>query len=202
MFGLGKKSSDAWLLAGLGNPGDQYARNRHNIGFMAADEIASQYGFGPWKSKYKAEMAEGSIDGVKVILLKPQTYMNLSGESVASAAKFYKIPTSRVVVFYDEVELPPGKMRVKLGGGNAGHNGLKSMDEHMPDKNYWRVRLGVGRPPHQQMDLADYVLGNFNSDEMRWVKDLTKSVAKNVNLMLAGQDSEYMNKVTLDTKGN
>lgn len=200
MFGLGKKSSDAWLLAGLGNPGDKYAKNRHNIGFMAADAVADAYGFASWKLKYKGEMSEGSIKGAKVILIKPQTYMNLSGESVQAAAKFYKIPPEQIIVFYDEVELPSGKMKVKQGGGHAGHNGLRSLDECLPANNYWRVRLGVGRPPHKDMDLADYVLGNFSSEDMGWVENLTKVVARHISFLLGGNDSEFMNKVTLDTR--
>jgi PTH1 family peptidyl-tRNA hydrolase len=200
MLGFKKKTNDAWLIAGLGNPGDKYARNRHNIGFMAAQKIADVYGFGPFKSKYKGFISEGSIRGHKVILLMPQTYMNVSGESVQGCAKFYKIPPGKIVALYDEIELPPGKMRVKKGGGNAGHNGLKSMDEHLPGTDYWRVRLGVGRPPHKEMDVADYVLGNFTAEDDKWLNGLLKAVAEHVPQLLDGKDSEFMNKVTLDTK--
>ncbi|MCE7887931.1 MAG: aminoacyl-tRNA hydrolase [Alphaproteobacteria bacterium PRO2] len=200
MLGFKKKTNDAWLIAGLGNPGDKYARNRHNIGFMAAQKIADTYGFPPFKSKYKGLIAEGSIKGRKVILILPQTYMNVSGESVQPAAKFYKIPPEKIIALYDEIELPPGKMRVKKGGGNAGHNGLKSLDEHLPGTDYWRVRLGVGRPPHKEMDVADYVLGNFAAEDDKWLGGLLKAVAEHVPQLLDGKDSEFMNKVTLDTK--
>ncbi|MGB4106266.1 MAG: aminoacyl-tRNA hydrolase [Alphaproteobacteria bacterium] len=202
MLGFKKKSNDTWLIAGLGNPGDKYVRNRHNIGFMAAEKIAQAYGFSSFKSKYKGLVAEGSIKGHKVILLMPQTFMNLSGESVQQAVRFYKIALERIVALYDEIELPPGKMRVKKGGGNAGHNGLKSLDEHLPGTNYWRVRLGVGRPPHKEMDVADYVLGNFATDDQVWLEGFLKAVAEHIPQLLDGKDSEFMNKVTLDTKGN
>lgn len=201
MLGFKKKTtSDAWLIAGLGNPGDKYARNRHNIGFMAAEKIAEVYGFGPFKSKNKGLISEGSIKGHKVVMVMPQTYMNLSGESVQPVAKFYKILPERIIALYDEIELPPGKMRVKKGGGNAGHNGLKSLDEHLPGTDYWRVRLGVGRPLHKEMDVADYVLGNFTADDDKWLGGLLKAVAEHVPQLLDGKDSEFMNKVTLDTK--
>jgi PTH1 family peptidyl-tRNA hydrolase len=195
-----KQANDLWLVAGLGNPGDKYARNRHNIGFMAAEKIAQDYNFGPFKSKNKGLISEGSINGQKIILVMPQTYMNLSGESVQPIAKFYKIPPERIIALYDEIELPPGKMRVKQGGGNAGHNGLKSLDEHLPGTNYWRVRLGVGRPPHKDMDVADYVLGNFTADDEKWIGGLLKAIADHIPQLLDGKDSEFMNKVTLDTK--
>jgi len=203
MFGLSKKSSgsgDAWLFAGLGNPGAKYEKNRHNVGFMAAEKIAREYNFSPFKAKYKGLLSEGNIKGQKVILLMPQTFMNLSGESVQPTAKFYKIPPERIVVFYDEIELPGGKVRAKKGGGNAGHNGLKSIDEHLPGKDYWRVRLGVGRPPHPEMDVADYVLGNFSKEEMGWVEKVIEAVAVHLPLMLENNDSEFMNKVTLSTR--
>ena len=134
-----------WLIVGLGNPGGSYARNRHNIGFMAADEIVRRHCFSPWRSKYQGQIAEGTIAGEKVLVLKPETYMNLSGQSVAAAARFHKIPNGNVIALHDEIDLPPGKVRVKKGGGAAGHNGLKSIDAHLGN-DYWRVRLGIGHP--------------------------------------------------------
>ncbi len=195
-----KTPNDMWLIAGLGNPGAKYARNRHNIGFMAAEKISEVYGFSPFKTKNKGLLSEGNIKGQKIALLLPQTYMNVSGESVQPVAKFYKIPPGRIIALYDEIELPPGKMRVKKGGGNAGHNGLKSLDEHLPGTDYWRVRLGVGRPPHKEMDVADYVLGNFAADDQVWLDGLLEAVAEHIPQLLEGKDSEFMNKVTLDTK--
>jgi peptidyl-tRNA hydrolase, PTH1 family len=188
-----------WLFAGLGNPGDEYARNRHNIGFMAVDKIAAVYGFPDFKKKHKGLIAEGKIGKYKVVLLKPQTFMNISGESVASAVKFYKISEKRIVVFYDEIELPPGKLRVKVGGGNAGHNGLRSIDEHLPSTDYKRVRLGVGRPDHD--NVSAHVLGNFSKSDKNWLEELFEAVSKNVDYLLDDNDAEFMNKVTLATKG-
>ena len=143
--GKTKVSDTPWLLVGLGNPGREYARNRHNIGFMAVDEIAREYGFPIWKRKFQGQMAEGRIAGEKVILLKPETYMNLSGEAAGTAARFYKIPPERIWVFHDEMDLPPGRLRTKHGGGSGGHNGIKSLDQHLTPA-YGRVRLGVGHP--------------------------------------------------------
>ncbi|MGH7109981.1 MAG: aminoacyl-tRNA hydrolase, partial [Stellaceae bacterium] len=133
------------LIVGLGNPGAQYARNRHNIGFMTAEAIARGHGFTPFRNRFKGEVAEGTIAGARRLLLKPQTFMNLSGESVGAAARFFKLAPEEVVVIHDELDLKPGKLRVKRGGGNAGHNGLRSIDAHLgPD--YWRVRIGIGHP--------------------------------------------------------
>jgi PTH1 family peptidyl-tRNA hydrolase len=191
-----KKDTPMWLFAGLGNPGDKYANNRHNIGFLAIDEIADRYGFPPFRSKFQGQVSEGKIGGKKIVLLKPQTYMNNSGQSVAPAAKFYKLPPEQIIVFYDEIELEPGKIRVKQGGGNAGHNGLRSMDDHLPSKEYWRVRMGVGRPEHG--DVADYVLGNFSKGvEKNLANELVKNAAEHVALLLEEKDSEFMNKVVL-----
>jgi len=187
-----------WLFAGLGNPGDEYARHRHNIGFMVIDKIASDHDFPDFKKKHKGLISEGKVGRHKVALLKPQTFMNLSGESVAPAAKFYKIPEEKIVVFYDEIELPPGKLRVKVGGGHAGHNGLRSMDEHLPTTNYKRVRLGVGRPDHD--NVSAHVLGNFPKSDAAWLEDLFEAISNNVKFMLDDNDAEFMNKVTLATK--
>jgi aminoacyl-tRNA hydrolase len=147
------------LFVGLGNPGAQYARNRHNIGFMAADAIAARHGFGPWRGKFQGEIAEGRLGTEKVLMLKPGTFMNLSGDSVRAAAQFYKIPPEDIVAFHDELDLAPGRVRVKTGGGHAGHNGLRSIAAHMgPD--FVRVRLGIGHPGDKRQVTA-YVLGDF-----------------------------------------
>ena len=188
-----------WLFAGLGNPGDEYARNRHNIGFMAVERIAADHGFPDFKKKHKGLIAEGKIGKHKVAILKPQIFMNVSGESVAPAAKFYKIPEERIVVFHDEIELPPGKLRVKIGGGHAGQNGLRSIDEHLPTTNYKRVRLGVGRPDHD--NVSAHVLGNFPKADAKWLEELFEAISKNVDYLLDENDAEFMNKITLATKG-
>ena len=191
-----------WVLVGLGNPGKNYQDNRHNIGFMAIDEIASEYGLPAFSKKFDGELTEGRIDGEKVVLVKPMTFMNLSGQCVQKVAKFYKVTPNRIAVFHDEIELPMAKMRTKKGGGAAGHNGLKSIDSCLNSQNYWRVRLGVGRPQGEQaqMDVSDYVLGNFTKTDMVWVKDLNAAVSKNIGLLLAGNDPEFMNKVTIATR--
>ncbi|MDX1921732.1 MAG: aminoacyl-tRNA hydrolase [Alphaproteobacteria bacterium] len=189
-----------WLLVGLGNPGSKYQHNRHNIGFMAVDEIHRHFAFGPWKKKFQAEIAEGSIKGVeeKVILLKPQTYMNLSGGSVQAAAQFYKIPLSNIFVFHDELDIAPAKVKIKQGGGAGGHNGIKSIDEHM-GQNYWRVRLGIGHPDPQAPDkseiVSNYVLSNFSKADCALVEPLLVKCAEHVELLLGGRHSDYINKL-------
>lgn len=188
-----------WVLVGLGNPGKEYQDNRHNIGFMVIDEIAREYGLPAFSKKFQGEISEGRIDGQRVVLVKPMTFMNLSGQCVQKVAQYYKVTPNRIVALHDEIELPAGKMRTKKGGGAAGHNGLKSMDACLNSQDYWRVRLGVGRPQGEQaaMDVADYVLGNFSKADKVWVKDLSEAVSKNVGLLLEGNDPEFMNKVTL-----
>lgn len=183
-----------WLLVGLGNPGDKYEYNRHNIGFLAVDAIADTYGFPAYKKKFQGLMAEGHIEGEKVILLKPQTYMNNSGQSVGEAAKFYKIPLDRIAVFHDELDLGAGKIRTKKGGGNAGHNGLRSMDIHLNSNDYWRIRLGIGHPGDKAM-VHNHVLSNFSKDELIWLKPLIEAVADHAPLMVQGKDNEFMSKV-------
>lgn len=183
-----------WLLVGLGNPGDKYEYNRHNIGFLAVDAIADTYGFPAYKKKYQGLMAEGHIDGEKVILLKPQTYMNNSGQSVGEAAKFYKIPLDRIVVFHDELDLGAGKIRTKKGGGNAGHNGLRSMDSHLNSNDYWRVRLGIGHPGDKAL-VHNYVLSDFSKNDLIWLKPLIEVIGDHVPLLVRGKDSEFMSKV-------
>lgn len=189
-----------WLLVGLGNPGSKYQHNRHNIGFMAVDEIHRHFAFSPWKKKFQGEIAEGSVKGIedKVILLKPQTYMNLSGGSVQAAAQFYKIPLSNIFVFHDELDVAPAKVKIKQGGGAGGHNGIKSIDEHM-GQNYWRVRLGIGHPDPQAPDkseiVSNYVLSDFAKSEHSWRDALMQKTAENIALLLNGKGSDYINKL-------
>jgi PTH1 family peptidyl-tRNA hydrolase len=183
------------LFVGLGNPGSRYAKNRHNIGFMAADEIARVHRAGPWRRRFQAEAADAVIGGEKVIILKPQTYMNESGRAVADAMRFFKIPLSDVTVFYDELDLPPAKSRVKIGGGNAGHNGLRSITAHCGN-DYRRVRLGIGHPGFKPL-VQSYVLGDFGKAEEAWVEDLCRTLADNAELLARGDDSSFQNKVHL-----
>lgn len=187
-----------WLVVGLGNPGTRYAHNRHNIGFMAAEAISAAYSFSAPQKKYDGILQSGTIDGEKALLLMPETYMNLSGKSVQAAATFHKIKPENIIVLHDEIEIEPGKIRTKLGGGHAGHNGLRSIDECI-GKNYWRVRLGVGRPK-PPIEVDAYVLSNFTADEEKWLTPFLKSVADHFPLMLQGKDAELMNRVTLDMK--
>lgn len=183
-----------WLLVGLGNPGDKYEHNRHNIGFMAVDAIAQEHGFSGFKKKFQGLVTEGTIVGEKVILLKPQTYMNNSGQSVGETAKFYKIPLERIVVFHDELDLGAGKIRTKKGGGNAGHNGLRSMDSHLNSNDYWRVRLGIGHPG-DKAQVHGHVLSDFSKTDSIWLKELIEAIGIHVPLMVQGKDNEFMSKV-------
>lgn len=182
------------LLVGLGNPGPKYEKNRHNIGFMAVDRIASRHGFSPWRARFQGVTAEGSIAGIKTLLLLPGTYMNESGRSVAEAARFFKIELADIVAFHDELDLAPGKMRVKTGGGNAGHNGLRSITAHMGN-DYRRVRLGIGHPGRDA--VLHYVLNDFGKGEMAWVGELNDAVADAADLLAKGEDNSFQNKVHL-----
>jgi PTH1 family peptidyl-tRNA hydrolase len=183
------------LFVGLGNPGEQYAGNRHNIGFMAVQAIAKRYDIAPWRRKFQGVAVEGAIGGEKVLLLLPGTYMNESGRAVAEAAHFYKLEAGSVVVFHDEAELPPGKVRLKIGGGNAGHNGLRSISEHIGN-DYHRVRMGVGHPGDKKL-MERYVLQDFAKSERPWVEALCEIVADNAALLIEGKDSTFQNKVYL-----
>ncbi|NIX76250.1 aminoacyl-tRNA hydrolase [Microvirga terricola] len=183
------------LFVGLGNPGARYAGNRHNIGFMAVDEIARVHRAAPWRSRFQGETAEAMIGGEKVLLIKPQTYMNESGRAVAEAQRFFKIPLADVTVFYDELDLPPAKLRVKVGGGNAGHNGLRSITAHCGN-DYRRVRLGIGHPGHKHL-VHGWVLGDFGKAEAPWVDDLTRAIADGAPLLAQGEDASFQNKVHL-----
>jgi len=183
------------LLVGLGNPGAKYARNRHNIGFMALDEIATDYGFSPWKSKFQAQLCEGNLGGVKVILLKPQTFMNLSGQAVGEAMRFYKLTSEDITVLHDELDLAPGKCRVKQGGGHAGHNGLRSLHSHI-GADYGRVRLGVGHPGHKDA-VAGYVLRDFPKADEAWLDDLLRGISDGAAALVARDGGKFMNAVSL-----
>ncbi|HZS65191.1 MAG TPA: aminoacyl-tRNA hydrolase [Xanthobacteraceae bacterium] len=183
------------LFVGLGNPGSRYARNRHNVGFMAVDAIARRHRLPPWRRRFQGVATEGTIGGERVLLLLPGTYMNESGRAVAEAANFYKLGAGQVVVFHDEAELRPGKVRVKAGGGNAGHNGLRSISEHIGN-DYRRVRIGVGHPGDRNL-LESYVLQDFAKSERPWVEALCDIVADNAGLLVEGKDATFQNKVHL-----
>ncbi|WP_027233433.1 aminoacyl-tRNA hydrolase [Phyllobacterium sp. UNC302MFCol5.2] len=188
------------LIAGLGNPGSQYAANRHNIGFMAADEIHRRHGFSPWTRKFQALIADGMIDGEKTILIKPQTFMNLSGQAVGEAMRFYKLGVGDLIVIYDELDLAAGKVRVKIGGGSGGHNGIKSIDAHC-GKDYKRVRLGINHPGGKEM-VSNHVLGNFAKADREWLDPLLEAIAANAGLLVRKDDSGFMNRVALAVGGN
>ena len=184
------------LLVGLGNPGSGYAHNRHNIGFMALDAIASHYSFSPFSRKFQGRIAEGFIDGVKVLALKPETFMNESGRAVAAACTFFKIPSEQIVVLHDEIDLKPAKVKVKRGGGHAGHNGLRSVHEHIgPD--YGRVRLGIGHPGDKELVIG-HVLKDFSKTDGEWVDKVLNAIAKNSVLLVAGRDGEFMSQVAAE----
>jgi PTH1 family peptidyl-tRNA hydrolase len=187
------------LFVGLGNPGSKYARNRHNIGFLAVDEIARRHGFSPWRRRFQGEASEGVLGAARVILLKPTTYMNESGRAVQEAANFFKLAASEITVFQDELELPPAKLRVKVGGGIAGHNGLRSVTSHIGN-DYRRVRLGIGHPGVRELVHA-YVLSDFFKEDGAWVTALCEAVADNASLLAAGQDASFQNKVHLAMQG-
>src|SRR5262245_51304419 len=183
------------LLVGLGNPGPNHAGNRHNVGFMVVQAIARRHNISPWRRRFQGVAVEGNIASQRVLLLLPGTYMNESGRAVAEAANFYKLGQGDIIVFHDEVELPPGKVRVKRGGGNAGHNGLRSVSEHLGN-DYHRVRIGVGRPADKNL-MQNYVLQDFSKGEWPWVEALCDVVADNVALLFEGKDSTFQNRVHL-----
>jgi len=185
------------LFIGLGNPGAKYAGNRHNIGYMAVDRIAAEHGFGPWRARFQGLVAEGSLGGEKVVLLKPETFMNLSGQSVGEAQRFFKLPPEDLVVFHDELDLAPGKARVKQGGGHAGHNGLRSIHAHIGEA-YGRVRLGIGHPGHKDA-VAPYVLSNFAKADAGWLEDLLHGISDGAVLLAAGDGAGFLNAVALRT---
>ena len=182
-------------LVGLGNPGSRYAGNRHNIGFMVVDAIAKRHGIGPWRRRFQGLAAEGPLAGQRMLLLLPGTFMNDSGRAVAEAAHFYKLGLPEIVVFHDEIDLAPGKIRVKTGGGIAGHNGLRSISAHIGN-DYRRVRVGVGHPGLKEL-VHGYVLNDFAKDERPWVESLCATIAENADLLAKRQDASFQNKVHL-----
>ena len=186
------------LFVGLGNPGAKYAGNRHNIGFMALDRIAADHGFGPWKVAFKGQVAEGRLGAEKVLLVKPQTFMNLSGESVRAAMVFYKLTPEDITVFHDELDLAPGKARIKAGGGHAGHNGLRSIHQHLGTDGYGRVRLGIGHPGHKDA-VAAYVLNDFAKADRDWLDDLLRGISDGAAALAEGDGARFMNAVALRT---
>ena len=187
------------LLVGLGNPGGAYARNRHNIGFMAVDEIVRRHSFSPWRAKFQGQAAEGVIEGEKVLALKPGTFMNLSGQAVGAASHFHKIALSEVIVLHDELDLPPSKVRVKKGGGAGGHNGLKSIDAHLGN-GYWRVRLGIGHPGDKSL-VTPYVLGDFGKSDEAWLTPLFDALSDFLPLLFKGDETSFMTKVAAAVPG-
>lgn len=186
------------LFVGLGNPGANYANNRHNIGFMALDTIANDHGFAPWRAKFQGQVSEGRLGNQKVILLKPETFMNLSGQSVGEAMRFYKLDSTDITVFQDEIDLAPGKCRVKDGGGHAGHNGLRSIHQHI-GPHYSRVRMGVGHPGHKDK-VAGYVLKDFAKADQEWLADLLRGVSDGSPELADGDSGKFMNAVGMRMK--
>ena len=184
-----------FLFVGLGNPGAKYSSNRHNVGFMAADVIAAAHGFGPWRKKFQGELSEGTLGGKKVLLLKPQTFMNESGRSVGEALRFHNIPLDHVFVFYDELDLEPGKVRVKLGGGAAGHNGIRSISSQITPE-FKRVRLGIGHPGDKNM-VMPHVLGDFAKSDREWLVAMLDAVADNAALLIEGAEAKFQSMVHL-----
>ena len=186
------------LIVGLGNPGDKYAGNRHNVGFMAVDRIAREHRFGPWKKKFQGLAADGEIGAEKVMLLKPQTYMNESGRSVGEAVRFLKVPIGDLIVLYDEIDLAPGKLQAETGGGNAGHNGLRSISAHL-ENDYVRVRIGVGHPGVKEL-VAQWVLNDFAKNEREELAELLDAVAKAAPHLAKGDDAKFLNGIALATQ--
>ncbi len=183
------------LFAGLGNPGAKYAGHRHNIGFMALDRIAQDHGFGPWKSKFQGQISEGRLGSEKIVLLKPTTFMNKSGQSVGEAMRFYKLDSTDVTVFHDEIDLAPGKLRCKAGGGHAGHNGLRSIHEHL-GPHYDRVRMGVGHPGHKDR-VPGYVLHDFAKADQEWLDDMLRGISDGIAHLAGGDTGRFLNAVSL-----
>lgn len=183
------------LFVGMGNPGTKYAGNRHNIGFMAVDRIADDHGFAGWRNKFQGQVNEGRLGSEKVVLLKPETFMNRSGQSVGEAVRFYKLAPEDVVVFHDEIDLAPGKLRVKSGGGHAGHNGLRSLHAHIGD-TYGRVRMGVGHPGHKDA-VPVYVLKDFSKADQDWLDDMLRGVSDGAPHLADGDTGRFQNAVAL-----
>jgi PTH1 family peptidyl-tRNA hydrolase len=183
------------LLVGLGNPGAKYAQNRHNIGFMAMDRIASDHGFGGWRSKFQGQMCEGRFGSDRVVLLKPETFMNLSGQSVGEAMRYLKLDPTDIIVFHDEIDLAPGKVRLKTGGGHAGHNGLRSIHGHIGPE-YDRVRMGVGHPGHKDA-VPGFVLRDFPKADAEWLDDELRGISDGIADLVAGDGPKFLNAIAL-----
>ena len=186
------------IIAGLGNPGTKYAGHRHNIGFMAADEIVRRHGFSAWRKKFQSEVSEGLLAGETVLVMKPQTYMNESGRAVGEAMRFYNLGPENLIVLYDELDLVPGKVRIKTGGGTGGHNGIRSIDAHC-GKDYRRVRLGIGHPGTKNR-VTGYVLDDFAKADSEWLEPLLDEIARNADLLVKGDDAGFMNKVAIGVR--
>jgi PTH1 family peptidyl-tRNA hydrolase len=184
------------LLVGLGNPEPRYAGHRHNVGFMALDEIARRHGFGPWRNRYSSLICEGSLGGDRVLLQKPHTYVNRSGYAVAQTMRFYKLSLRDLVVIHDELDLAAGKLRIKTGGGVAGHNGLRSIAEQLGSRDFRRVRIGIGHPGHKEL-VTGHVLGNFSADDRQWLEPLLDALVTAAPLLASGDDAGCMNKIAL-----
>ncbi len=184
-----------WLFVGLGNPGSRYERNRHNVGFMAVEAIARRHGAGSWRRRFHGRMAEVRLDGQRVLLFEPETYMNESGRAVAEAVRFYKIPLERVVVFHDELDLAPGKLRIKTGGGTAGHRGLESIAACLGSTAFRRVRIGIGRPQRKEL-VVSWVLSDFDPEDRRWLDPLLEAVAAAAPRLVRGEDARFIEEVT------
>jgi len=184
-----------WLLIGLGNPGAKYDNNRHNIGVMAVDAIAHRHNFSSPRQRFKSDTTEGKFGTEKILILKPHTYMNLSGEAVQEAAHFYKIPLDHIIVFHDDLDLPPTKVRVKQGGGAGGHNGLKSIDQHM-GKDYTRVRIGIGHPGDKNR-VHSYVLGDFAKADQKWLEKLLETIANEAPYLVEGKNDKFMSNIAM-----
>jgi peptidyl-tRNA hydrolase, PTH1 family len=187
------------LLVGLGNPEARYARHRHNLGFMAVEAIAVAYHFGSWRTRFSSLICEGALDGTRVLLQKPQTYVNRSGYAVAEAMRFFKLALQDLVVIHDELDLAPGKVRIKAGGGVAGHNGLRSIAEQLGSREFRRVRVGIGHPGHKEL-VTGHVLGNFAAEDKDWLAPLIAALAEAAPLLAAGDDAGCMNKIALLTR--
>lgn len=183
------------LFVGLGNPGPKYANNRHNIGFMAADAIAGHHGFPAWRERFQGLVSEGRIGDERVVLLKPQQFMNCSGQPVGTAMRYLKLDPEDVVVFYDELDLAPGRVKVKRGGGAGGHNGIRDIDDHI-GKDYLRVRLGIGHPGDRNR-VTGYVLGDFDRTEVDWLRDLLNGIARSAGELTSGDGNMFTNKLAL-----